>query len=100
MGDQIDNVFVCLRNGIKQPWFDWKLKVDKSTIPNGGRGVFLDGHAPAGRLLCFYSGELWRSEDVESTIAKLRSDEYAHEHDSVVYDLDQCINLYKYFAHS
>ena len=34
--DQIDNVFVCLRNGIKQPWNDWPLKVTQSTIPNAG----------------------------------------------------------------
>lgn len=34
--DQIDNVFVCLRHDIKQPWNDWTLQVAKSTIPDAG----------------------------------------------------------------
>ena len=34
--DQIDNVFICLRHGIKQPWNDWTIKVTTSTIPDAG----------------------------------------------------------------
>lgn len=34
----------------------------KSTIPNGGRGIFLDGFAPAGSLLAFFPGQIWPKE--------------------------------------
>lgn len=31
----------------------------KSTISNAGRGVFIDGYAPAGTLLAFFPGKVW-----------------------------------------
>jgi hypothetical protein len=34
----------------------------KSTIPNAGRGVFIDGFAPAGTLLSFFPGKVWPKE--------------------------------------
>ena len=83
--DQLDNLFICLRNDIKQPWNDWTLQVAKSTIDNAGRGLFLDGHAPAGRLLCLYSGELWREQDVENLIAHNNAGS-----EDAKYYLDQC----------
>lgn len=34
----------------------------KSSIPNAGRGVFIDGFAPAGTLLSFFPGKVWLKE--------------------------------------
>lgn len=34
----------------------------KSTIPHAGRGVFIDGFAPAGTLLSFFPGKVWPKE--------------------------------------
>ena len=34
----------------------------KSTISNAGRGVFIDGFAPAGTLLSFFPGKVWPKE--------------------------------------
>lgn len=34
----------------------------KSTIPNAGRGIFVDGFAPAGSLLAFFPGDVWPKE--------------------------------------
>ena len=34
----------------------------KSTITNAGRGVFIDGFAPAGTLLSFFPGKVWPKE--------------------------------------
>ena len=31
----------------------------RSTIPKAGRGVFIDGYAPAGTLLAFFPGKVW-----------------------------------------
>eukprot|EP00956_Cyclotella_meneghiniana_P007659 scaffold10268_cov61-Cyclotella_meneghiniana.AAC.5 len=31
----------------------------KSTVPNAGRGVYVDGYAPAGTLLAFFPGKIW-----------------------------------------
>jgi hypothetical protein len=38
----------------------------KSTIPNAGRGVFLDGYAPAGTLLAFFPGKIWPKDHLMS----------------------------------
>eukprot|EP00483_Globobulimina_turgida_P005704 UN05714 len=84
--DRIDSIFVCLRHDIKQPWNDWTIKVNTSTIHNAGRGLFLDGHAPAGRLLCLYSGELWRAEDIDDALDQLRAG-----NTNISYDLDQLL---------
>ena len=34
----------------------------KSTIPNAGRGVFVDGFAPAGSIISFFPGLVWPKE--------------------------------------
>ena len=34
----------------------------KSTLPGAGRGVFIDGFAPAGTLLSFFPGQIWPKE--------------------------------------
>ncbi len=34
----------------------------KSSIPGAGRGVFVDGYAPAGTLLSFFPGSVWPKE--------------------------------------
>eukprot|EP01083_Nonionella_stella_P275244 934713_1 len=85
--DQIDHLFVCLRNGIRQPWNDWNIKAKTSTISNAGRGLFLEGHAPSGRLLCIYGGELWRPLDIDEALERL----YAGN-DCVQWDIDQLLN--------
>eukprot|EP01083_Nonionella_stella_P171303 584896_1 len=84
--DQIDNIFVCLRHDIRQPWNDWTIHVTDSTIPHAGRGLYLDGHAPAGRLLCLYSGELWTPEDIEDALSQLGAGNMNME-----YDVDQLL---------
>mmetsp|Transcript_22831 Transcript_22831/g.26023 ORF Transcript_22831/g.26023 Transcript_22831/m.26023 type:complete len:459 (-) Transcript_22831:63-1439(-) len=34
----------------------------KSSIPKAGRGIFLDGRAPAGAILAFFPGQVWPRE--------------------------------------
>lgn len=34
----------------------------KSTLPNAGRGIFVDGTAPAGSILAFFPGDVWPKE--------------------------------------
>ena len=34
----------------------------KSSVPNAGRGVFVDGYAPAGSILAFQPGKIWTKE--------------------------------------
>ena len=50
--------------------------------------MFLSGHANAGRLLCIYSGELWRAEDIDNALEQLKAG-----NDNIQYDLDQCMVL-------
>ena len=38
----------------------------KSTIPSAGRGVFVDGFAPAGTHLAFIPGQIWPKEHLQS----------------------------------
>jgi hypothetical protein len=38
----------------------------KSTIPTAGRGVFVDGFAPAGTLMAFIPGKVWTKENLQS----------------------------------
>jgi len=38
----------------------------KSTIPLAGRGVFVDGFAPAGTLVAFIPGKVWTKEHLQS----------------------------------
>lgn len=38
----------------------------KSTIPSAGRGVFVDGFAPAGTLLAFIPGNVWTKDHLQS----------------------------------
>ncbi|KAF0694349.1 Aste57867_14760 [Aphanomyces stellatus] len=40
----------------------YSLSVRDSTIPGAGRGLFLDGHAPAGTAIAFYPGTVYLSE--------------------------------------
>mmetsp|Transcript_20398 Transcript_20398/g.42783 ORF Transcript_20398/g.42783 Transcript_20398/m.42783 type:complete len:711 (-) Transcript_20398:150-2282(-) len=42
------------------------LQTLKSTIPGAGRGVYLDGFAPAGTLLAFFPGKVWPKEHLAS----------------------------------
>mmetsp|Transcript_19595 Transcript_19595/g.27203 ORF Transcript_19595/g.27203 Transcript_19595/m.27203 type:complete len:520 (+) Transcript_19595:113-1672(+) len=41
----------------------------KSTIPNAGRGVFVDGYAKAGSLIAFYPGDVWPKEYLSGAIS-------------------------------
>ena len=34
----------------------------KSTITNGGRGIYIDGFAPAGSIVAFFPGDVWPKE--------------------------------------
>jgi len=38
----------------------------KSTIPSAGRGVYVDGFAPAGTLLALFPGKVWPKEHLQS----------------------------------
>ncbi|KAL7541254.1 hypothetical protein ACHAXR_011341 [Thalassiosira sp. AJA248-18] len=38
----------------------------RSTIPSAGRGVFIDGFAPAGTLLSFFPGKVWPKEHLQT----------------------------------
>jgi hypothetical protein len=38
----------------------------KSTIPTAGRGVYIDGFAPAGTLLAFIPGNVWTKEQLSN----------------------------------
>ncbi|CAK4084961.1 unnamed protein product [Aphanomyces euteiches] len=40
----------------------YSLSVRNSTIPDAGRGLFLDGHAPAGTAVAFFPGTVYLSE--------------------------------------
>ena len=42
VGDQLDNVFVCLRHDIRQPWNDWTVKVDTSSIKDAGHHILFN----------------------------------------------------------
>ncbi|KAL7430337.1 hypothetical protein ACHAXH_003073, partial [Discostella pseudostelligera] len=50
----------------QQPHFTYSLITFKSTIPSAGRGVFVDGFAPAGTLLSFIPGKVWPKEHLQS----------------------------------
>lgn len=52
--------------GIHQSYFTYSLLPYKSTIPFAGRGVFIDGFAPAGTLLSFIPGKVWLKEHLQS----------------------------------
>ncbi|ETO14703.1 hypothetical protein RFI_22665 [Reticulomyxa filosa] len=113
--DQVDNIFVCLRNGIKDPPFcETKHERKREPIINESgakgnhtkkivskmsryflhtlkkksllclrsidRGLFIKGGvAPAGRVVCFYPGQIWREEDIEPLLERARKgDEMAN----------------------
>lgn len=42
----------------------------KSTIPRAGRGIYVDGFAPAGSIVSFFPGEVWPKEHLTSLIAR------------------------------
>ena len=50
----------------QQQYFTYSLLPLKSTIPSAGRGVFVDGFAPAGTLLSFIPGKVWPKEHLQS----------------------------------
>ncbi len=49
----------------------------QSTIPGAGRGVFVDGFAPAGTLLTFFPGDVWPKEHLINinTVSKTFKDD-------------------------
>lgn len=47
------------RNNISFQNQQFSIMALKSTIPNAGRGVYVDGYAPAGTLLAFFPGKIW-----------------------------------------
>ncbi|KAL9180397.1 hypothetical protein ACHAXT_008367 [Thalassiosira profunda] len=51
---------------MQQPSSYHALSTYKSTVPNAGRGVFVDGFAPAGTLLAFIPGKVWPKEHLLS----------------------------------
>ncbi|KAL3799802.1 hypothetical protein HJC23_010452 [Cyclotella cryptica] len=51
----------------------------KSTIPNAGRGVYIDGKAIAGTLLAFFPGKIWPKEHLMS--ASLQTQRNLSEND-------------------
>ncbi len=63
----------------KQPRCYHSLLPLKSTIPSAGRGVFVDGFAPAGTLVAFIPGRVWTKEDLQS--ASLRTQTQLSQND-------------------
>lgn len=69
----------------------------KSTIPLAGRGVFVDGFAPAGTLVAFIPGKVWTKEHLQSaslqTQMQLSQNDPRHQlsmrHDDVLIDSRQ-----------
>jgi hypothetical protein len=55
---------------LKQTRCYYSLLPLKSTIPSAGRGVFVDGFAPAGTLVAFIPGKVWTKEDLQSASPK------------------------------
>ena len=51
----------------------------KSTIPESGRGVFIDGYAPAGTLLAFFPGKVWPKDFLMS--ASIQTQMHLSEND-------------------
>ena len=49
-----------------QSHFTYSVLPFKSTVPSAGRGVFVDGFAPAGTLLSFIPGKVWPKELLQS----------------------------------
>lgn len=39
----------------------------RSTLPDAGRGIFVDGFAPAGSVVAFFPGEVWPKEFLQTT---------------------------------
>lgn len=60
----------------------------KSTIPSAGRGVYVDGFAPAGSLLAFFPGQVWPKEHLMSTSlrAQMQFDQDPRHQLSMRYD--------------
>jgi len=50
----------------QQPHCYHSLLPFKSTIPSAGRGVFVDGYAPAGTLIAFLPGKVWPKEHLQT----------------------------------
>ena len=50
----------------QQPQCYHSLLTFKSTIPSAGRGVFIDGFAPAGTVLALIPGKVWPREHLQS----------------------------------
>ncbi|KAL7538312.1 hypothetical protein ACHAWF_006051 [Thalassiosira exigua] len=61
----------------------------KSTVPNAGRGVFVDGFAPAGSLLAFIPGKVWPKDQLRTASlqaqVQLSANDHRH-HLSIRYD--------------
>ncbi|KAL7473846.1 hypothetical protein ACHAXS_014366 [Conticribra weissflogii] len=53
-------------NAIRTKNYYHTLHTLKSTIPGAGRGVYLDGFAPAGTLLAFFPGKVWPKDRLAS----------------------------------
>jgi hypothetical protein len=59
----------------------------KSTLSNAGRGIFVDGKAPAGSIIAFFPGEVWPKEHLlnSNTLAPYFKKDPRH-HLSIRYD--------------
>lgn len=58
----------------------------KSTISRAGRGIFVDGFAPAGSVLAYFPGEVWPKEHITNMIATRFFEKDPKHHLSMRYD--------------
>jgi hypothetical protein len=56
---------LCRSAKLRNEW-GFSVVVLKSSIPGAGRGVYVDGYAPAGSILAFQPGEVWTKENLLS----------------------------------
>ncbi len=72
-----------------QSHFTYSILPFKSTVPSAGRGVFVDGFAPAGTILSFIPGKVWPKEHLQSASfqTQMQLSEHDHRHQlSMRYD--------------
>jgi hypothetical protein len=58
----------------------------RSTIPRAGRGIFVDGYAPAGTVISYFPGEVWPKEHITNIIATKFFENDPKQHLSMRYD--------------
>lgn len=58
----------------------------RSTIPRAGRGIFVEGFAPAGSVIAYFPGKVWPKEHITNMIATKIFEKDPKQHLSMRYD--------------